>query len=114
MSVEKFLSRSISGILKRLLSVEENKSFGLVPEGSIQRTPKNFIIIRQHNQLGDLLAGVSLFRAIKETYPQSNITLIVSPANYSGIIKNKFVDSIFVFDKKKFITLFISPASLNC
>lgn len=101
MSVEKFLSRSISGILKRLLSVEENKSFGLVPEGSIQRTPKNFIIIRQHNQLGDLLAGVSLFRAIKETYPQSNITLIVSPANYSGIIKNKFVDSIFVFDKKK-------------
>jgi len=77
-----------------MLSVEENRNFDL-------DKPKNFIIIRQHNQLGDLLAGVSLFRAIKETYPQSTITLIVSPANYSGLVKNKFIDRIFVFDKKK-------------
>ena len=77
-----------------MLSVEENRNFDL-------NEPKNFIIIRQHNQLGDLLAGVSLFRAIKETYPQSTITLIVSPANYSGLVKNKFIDRIFVFDKKK-------------
>lgn len=94
MSIEKFLSRSISRILEKILSVEENKSRSL-------GDPKNFIIIRQHNQLGDLLAGVSLFRAIKETYPYSNITLIVSPANYPGLIKNKFIDTMFIFDKKK-------------
>lgn len=64
-------------------------------------SPRKFLIVRQHNQLGDLLAGVSLFRAIKENYPESQITLIVSPFNYPGLIKNKFIDRIFIFDKKK-------------
>jgi lipopolysaccharide heptosyltransferase II len=96
MSIDKFLSRCVNGFFREILSVEENKSFDL---GS----PKDFIIIRQHNQLGDLLAGVSLFRAIKETYPQSIITLIVSPANYPGLVKNEFIDRIFVFDKKKIL-----------
>ncbi len=94
MSIDKFLSRCVNGFFRKILSVEENRNLDL---GS----PNNFIIIRQHNQLGDLLAGVSLFRAIKETYPQSKITLVVSPANYPGLVKNKFIDKIFVFDKKK-------------
>ncbi|MEJ2617337.1 MAG: glycosyltransferase family 9 protein, partial [Ignavibacteriaceae bacterium] len=64
-------------------------------------SPKKFLIVRQHNQLGDLLAGVSLFRAIKETYPESHITLIVSPFNYPGLIKNRFIDRMFIFDKKR-------------
>ena len=94
MSIDKFLSRSVNKLFRKILSIEKNKNFDL---GS----PKNFIIIRQHNQLGDLLAGVSLFRAIKETYPESRITLIVSPDNYPGLVKNKFIDRIFVFDKKR-------------
>ncbi len=94
MRIDKFLSRGVNGFFRKILSVEENKSLEL-------GDPKNFIIIRQHNQLGDLLAGVSLFRAIKETYPESRITLIVSPSNYPGLVKNKFIDRIFVFDKKK-------------
>ncbi|MGB5287719.1 MAG: glycosyltransferase family 9 protein [Ignavibacteriaceae bacterium] len=63
--------------------------------------PKKILIIRQHNQLGDLLSGVSLFRALKETYPLSQISLVVSPFNYPGMVKNKFLDRIYVFDKKK-------------
>lgn len=65
--------------------------------------PKNVLIIRQHNQLGDMLAGVSLFRAIKEIYPNSKITIIVSPQNFNGIVKNKYLDEYFVFDKKKLL-----------
>jgi ADP-heptose:LPS heptosyltransferase len=61
--------------------------------------------VRQHNQLGDLLAGVSLFRALKETYPACHISLIVSPFNYPGMVKNKFLDRIYVFDKKKLFNL---------
>ena len=81
-------------IFKKLFSVQENKSLHL-------DEPKRFLIVRQHNQLGDLLSGVSLFRAIKETYPESDLTLIVSPFNYPGLVKNKFVDRLFVFDKNK-------------
>jgi ADP-heptose:LPS heptosyltransferase len=94
MSIDKLLSRFVYGFFRKILSVEENRSCDL-------GNPENFIIIRQHNQLGDLLSGVSLFRAIKETYPQATLTLIVSPANYSGLVKNKFIDRLFVFDKKK-------------
>jgi heptosyltransferase-2 len=52
-----------------------------------------------------MLAGVSLFRAIKEKDPQTHITLIVSPANSIAVEKNKYLDRLFVFDKKKFFTL---------
>jgi ADP-heptose:LPS heptosyltransferase len=94
MAKENFISSALYKIFQNYLSVQENKSKDL---GS----PKKFLIVRQHNQLGDLLAGVSVFRAIKEKYPQSHITLIVSPFNYPGIIKNKFLDRVFIFDKKK-------------
>ena len=68
--------------------------------------PEKILIIRQHNQLGDLLSGVSLFRALKETYPQSKISLVVSPFNYPGMVKNKFLDRIYVFDKKQLFNPF--------
>jgi len=87
-------SNIIYSIFKLFLSVEAN------PERKIN-PPKKILIVRQHNQLGDLLAGVSLFRALKETYPDCHISLLVSPLNYPGVIKNKFLDRVFVFDKKK-------------
>ncbi len=94
MAKQNFISSALYKIFQNFLSVPENKS-------GILGNPKKFLIVRQHNQLGDLLAGVSVFRAIKEKYPQSHITLIVSPINYPGMIKNKFLDRIYIFDKKK-------------
>ena len=89
-----FTSRFINSIFKKLFCIEENKSkeIGL---------PRKILIVRQHNQLGDLLAGVSLFRALKESYPACHITLIVSPFNYPGMVKNRFIDRIVIFYKKK-------------
>jgi heptosyltransferase-2 len=96
MAKKSIVSDIVNTFFKRTLSVSENKSLDL---GS----PKKFLIVRQHNQLGDLLSSVSLFRAIKETYPGSHITLILSPVNYQGLVKNRYIDSLFVFDKKKLI-----------
>lgn len=79
-------------IIKKLLAVPEVKSKEL-------NNPKKFLVIRQHNQFGDLLAGVSLFRAIKESYPESHLTVITSTENYYGAIKNKFIDNLYVFNK---------------
>jgi ADP-heptose:LPS heptosyltransferase len=96
MSAKKFYSNLIHAILKKFLTLTETEIAPL-------SNPKNFLIVRQHNQLGDLLAGVSLFRAIKEKYPECKITLIVSPANYTGLVKNKFIDGLFIFDKRKLL-----------
>ena len=94
MAEKNIFPRIVNNTIKKLLSVPENISLDI-------GIPKNILIVRQHNQLGDLLAGVSLFRALKEKYPESVITLIVSPFNSPGLIKNKFINRIFIFDKRK-------------
>jgi len=60
---------------------------------------RRILVIRQHNQLGDLLASTSLFRALKQRFPFSEITLIVSPPNKDAVLKNKYIDHRFIFDK---------------
>ncbi len=77
-------------------------SFFAVPEKQLpaEFDPGNILIVRQHNQFGDMLAGVSLFRGIKEKYPGCKITLLAGPQNFYGVEKNKFIDRLFVFRKK--------------
>lgn len=87
-------SNFLNSFFKIFFSVKENKSREL-------NSPKNFLIIRQHNQFGDMLASVPLFRAIKETYPNSRLSVLTSNDNYFAIEKNKFVDEQFNFDKNK-------------
>lgn len=94
MSANTFASKLITKLLFKLLSLDEDKSREL---GQVRKV----LVVRQHNQLGDLLSGVSLFRAFKEKYPDCKITLVVSPDNHQGIIKNKFLDRYFIFDKNK-------------
>lgn len=99
MAKDNIFSKCLYWFFNKALSINEIKSKEL-------SSPKYFLIVRQHNQLGDLLSGVSLFRAIKETYPESHITLIVSPFNYQGVIKNNFIDRVFIYKKKKIFNPF--------
>lgn len=94
MANRNFFSNLIVSILKKLFEVPESHSTDL---GQL----KNILIVRQHNQLGDLLAGISLLRAIKEKCPESSITIILSKENYKGLLKSRFVSELFVFDKSK-------------
>lgn len=94
MAENSFLSNIVYTFFKIFFSVPENPSRELT-------IPNKVLIIRQHNQLGDLLASVSLFRAIKETYPQAEISLVLSPENYTGLVKNRFLKRLYIFDKKK-------------
>jgi len=97
-SRNKFKSHLVS-VLKTFLHVEELNVWKLDP-------PKRILIIRQHNQFGDMIATIPLFRAIKETYPDCKITLIASQENYFALKKNQLIDSLFVFNKKKFFNPF--------
>lgn len=91
--------------MKNLLYSLINLIFGLEenPDREIG-IPKRILVVRQHNQLGDLLACVSIFRALKEKYPSSELSVIVSPANKNALHKNKFIDELFVFDKNKILS----------
>ena len=94
-----FSSNLVNSILKKYFAVKENPDKNL---GDVKR----ILVVRQHNQLGDLLAGISLFRALKEKYPDSHISVIVSTVNEAAIVKTKYVDSYFVFNKPGIYTPF--------
>lgn len=99
MANKNLLSNLILTFIKKLFEVPENKSADL---GQL----KNILIVRQHNQLGDLLAGISFLRAIKEKYPDSSVTIILSRENYKGLLKNRFINELFIFDKSKLFNPF--------
>jgi ADP-heptose:LPS heptosyltransferase len=94
MAANNLFSGFIYSFVKKILEVPENMSLNIGIPGKI-------LIVRQHNQLGDMLAGISIFRAIKDTYPACSLTLLVSPDNYGGLVKNRYVDELFIFHKKK-------------
>lgn len=99
MAKKNFFTNLLLTLFKELFEVSENSSTDL---GDL----KNILIVRQHNQLGDLLAGISLLRAIKEKYPQSQIAIILSKENYKGLLKSRFVNELFVFDKTRLLNPF--------
>ena len=96
MAGNKFFSKIIYDIFKKYSIPEVKNNYDLGDPGKI-------IVIRQHNQLGDVLACVPLFRAIKGKYPKAHLTVLASPVNYFGLSKNKYIDRLFIFDKKKLI-----------
>ncbi|MCK9425600.1 MAG: glycosyltransferase family 9 protein [Ignavibacteriaceae bacterium] len=81
-------------LLKKFWGLKENYSYEV-------GQPKKILVVRQHNQLGDLLASVSVFRALKEKFPSAKVAVIVSPTNKNALHKSKFIDELFVFDKSK-------------
>ena len=94
-----FSSNLLNLILKKIFAVNENLDKNL---GDV----KKILVIRQHNQLGDILACTSLFRALKEKYPDSHLTLLSSKDNYYGVVKNRFIDELIIFDKSKLFNPF--------
>ena len=99
---EQFLKHSLSTLLGVFLPHERVLR---VPLDSIQ----DVIVVRQHNQLGDMLCAVPLLRALRQRLPKARIDLVASPVNYEVMLNNPYLDEVILYDK---LTLFRSPAQL--
>lgn len=96
MPEKSILGKFLKNIIRKFFALPENRN-------GIPAYPSEILIVRQHNQFGDMLASASLFRAFKEKNPKCSITLITSPSNYYAVKKNKLIDKNFIFNKKRLI-----------
>jgi heptosyltransferase-2 len=63
--------------------------------------PRRILIVRQHNQMGDMLCAVPALRAVRETFPAAATMLITAPVNDGVVRGNPYLDEILLFDKQE-------------
>jgi len=64
---------------------------------------RNIVVIRQHNQLGDMLCVVPLLRALRSLYTGARVSLVASPANLDVMLHSRYLDEVIPFEKKEFL-----------
>jgi heptosyltransferase-2 len=60
------------------------------------------LVIRQQNQMGDMLLATPCLRALRQSLPQGWITLLASHENEAVVRNNPYVDEVLVYDKRAF------------
>jgi ADP-heptose:LPS heptosyltransferase len=65
---------------------------------------KNILIVKQHNQFGDMLCTLPSFAAVRKKFPGAHITLVASPENYEILNGDKtYIDKILIFNKFSYL-----------
>ncbi|HLF15051.1 MAG TPA: glycosyltransferase family 9 protein [Bacteroidota bacterium] len=61
---------------------------------------RNILVVRQHDQLGDMMCIIPTLRSLHDRYPGSVITLVASPVNHEIMLEHPFLDRVILFDKR--------------
>ncbi len=93
-SFRKNLKRVLSGTAARFWARPR-----LTPAQLRARDFRRILVVRQHNQMGDMVCATPCFRALRETFPGARIALVCAPLNRDVVLHNPHLDGIFNFDK---------------
>lgn len=63
-------------------------------------TFRKILVIRQHNQMGDMLLATPALRAIKESRPEAEVAVISSTLNRDVLENNPAITHLFTYDKR--------------
>lgn len=72
----------------------------LTPRELLALQPRRILVVRQHNQMGDMLCATPCFRAIKETWPEAEVGLVTAPVNREVVAENPHLDRVFLFEQR--------------
>ena len=87
--------RSLSSLMARL-----SRRPALTAAGLVALKPRRILIVRQHNQMGDMVCATPAFRAIRETWPEAELALITAPVNVEVVRHNPHLDQVVTFDRR--------------
>jgi ADP-heptose:LPS heptosyltransferase len=62
--------------------------------------PRRILIVRQHNQMGDMVCATPAFRAIRESWPAAELALVTAPVNVEVVRHNPHLDHVVTFDRR--------------
>lgn len=62
----------------------------------------NQILIVKLSAIGDCIHALPVAYALKERFPEAEVTWIVEPPAYDLLTNNPYIDHVIVFEKKKF------------
>lgn len=96
MSLEQSFKRGVTDLLR--LFLRSRISSPPSPEAVT-----SLLVIRQHNQLGDMLCVVPLLRALREKFPHATLALMASPVNVDVMRNNRLLDEVILYDKRDFL-----------
>lgn len=91
-------TRRIKRVLTPLLARQLRRE-PLTPAGLLALRPRRVLIVRQHNQMGDMVCATPALRAIARTWPEAEIALVTAPANAGVVRHNPHVARLLVFEK---------------
>jgi ADP-heptose:LPS heptosyltransferase len=94
---------SISRSLKRLatsLAARLARRPRLTADQLLRLEPGRVLVVRQHNQMGDMVCATPVFRALRETFPSARIALVTAPVNREVVQNNPHLDQVFTFEQK--------------
>lgn len=90
--IEKFMKRALIGILS---AVHPPRRIG--PSALPTKYFKRILIVKQHDQLGDLLVATPAIRAMRKRFPEAFIAVVVREYNAPVMWENPYVDSVITF-----------------
>lgn len=65
----------------------------------VAERPQRILLVRQHNQMGDMLCATPAFRALRQTFPGARFLLVTAPVNDGVVRNNPHLDEVLLFDK---------------
>ncbi len=76
-----------------------SRKTGLPPNPAFSR----ILVIRQHNQLGDMLCVVPLLRGLRRHFADAHIAIMASPVNADVMYNSPYLNEVILFDKRNFL-----------
>ena len=71
----------------------------LTPAELTALRPARILVVRQHNQMGDMVCATPALRAIAETWPGARVALVTSPVNAGVVRHNPHLARVLVFER---------------